>query len=96
MAVESIKRRCRGKREKSREQAPSSALLRRMSRLTRDGTAEPVTRDQIIRHERGQTKKNCSVDLEQDWQPYPVELYSAESDNCTYFNIIVLSTFVTG
>ena len=25
-----------------------------MSRLTRDGTAEPVSRDQILRHERGQ------------------------------------------
>ena len=25
-----------------------------MSRLTRDGTAEPVSRDQIVRHERGQ------------------------------------------
>ena len=25
-----------------------------MSRLTRDGTAEPVSRDQIIRRERGQ------------------------------------------
>ena len=25
-----------------------------MSRLTRDGTAEPVTRDQIMRHARGQ------------------------------------------
>ena len=25
-----------------------------MSRLTRDGTAETVSRDQIIRHERGQ------------------------------------------
>ena len=25
-----------------------------MSRLTRDGTAEPVSRDQILRHTRGQ------------------------------------------
>ena len=25
-----------------------------MSRLTRDGTAEPVSRDQILRRERGQ------------------------------------------
>ena len=25
-----------------------------MSRLTRDGTAEPVSRDQILRHARGQ------------------------------------------
>ena len=27
-----------------------------MSRLTRDGTAEPVSRDQILRRERGQGK----------------------------------------
>ena len=26
----------------------------KMSRLTRDGTAEPVSRDQILRHARGQ------------------------------------------
>ena len=25
-----------------------------MSRLTRDGTAEPISRDQILRHARGQ------------------------------------------
>ena len=36
-----------------------------MSRLTRDGTAETVSRDQITRRERGQGKVNfpCSVDL---------------------------------
>ena len=44
-----------------------------MSRLTRDGTAEPVSRDQILRHERGQgsTHFRCSADHEQDWHPYP-------------------------
>ena len=43
------------------------------SRLTRDGTAEPVSRDQILRHARGQGNINfpCSADHEQDWQPYP-------------------------
>ena len=46
-----------------------------MSRLTRDGMAEPVSRDQILRCETG-----CSADLyglcdhDQDWQPYPVDL----------------------
>ena len=30
------------------------SLSMEMSRLTRDGTAEPVSRDQILRHERGQ------------------------------------------
>ena len=34
-----------------------------MSRLTRDGTAEPVFRDQILRRERGQEKINLSVQL---------------------------------
>ena len=49
-----------------------------MSRLTRDGTAETVSRDQIIRHERGQGNIHCpcSADHEQDWQPYPVDPYS--------------------
>ena len=49
-----------------------------MSRLTRDGTAEPVSRDQILRHVRGQGNIHfsCSADHEQDWQPYPVDPYS--------------------
>ena len=39
-----------------------------MSRLTRDGMAEPVLRDQILRRERGQGKVNfpCSAFHEQD------------------------------
>ena len=49
-----------------------------MSRLPRDGTAEPVSRDQILRHERGQGNIHfsCSADQVQDWQPYPVDPYS--------------------
>ena len=49
-----------------------------MSRLTRDGTAEPVSRDQILRRERGQEHINfpCSADHVQDWQIYPVDPYS--------------------
>ena len=44
-----------GTREKSRKQAlVDSVWSMEMSRLTRDGTAEPVTRDQILRRERGQ------------------------------------------
>ena len=41
-----------------------------MSRLTRDGTAEPVSRDQILRHERGQENIHVSrsADHVQDWQ----------------------------
>ena len=37
--------------------------------MTRDGTAEPVSRDQILRRERGQGNVYfpCSADYEQDW-----------------------------
>ena len=51
------------------------SLSMEMSRLTRGGTAEPVSRDQILRHERGQgnIRFPCSADYEQDWQPYPVD-----------------------
>ena len=50
-----------------------------MSRLTRDGTAKPVSRDQILRRERGQGNIYfpCSADHEQGWQPYPVDPYSS-------------------
>ena len=34
-----------------------------MSRLTRDGTAEPVSRDQIPRHARGQGNTNFPVQM---------------------------------
>ena len=48
-----------------------------MGRLTRDGTAEPVSQDQILRREiqRGQDyiHFSCSADHVQDWQPYPVD-----------------------
>ena len=39
-------------------------LSMEMSRLTRDGTAEPVSRDQILRHVRGQGNIHfpCSAD----------------------------------
>ena len=44
----------------------------------RDGTVETVSRDQTLRHERGQGNINlpCSADHEQDWQPYAVDPYS--------------------
>ena len=54
-----------------------------MSRLARDGTVQPVSRDLIPRRERGQGKKinfSCSTDQEQDWQPHPVDLYSTVCD----------------
>ena len=45
-----------------------------MSRLTRNGTAEPVSRGQIIRHAWGEGNIYFpgSAGHEQDWQPYPV------------------------
>ena len=50
-----------------------------MSKLTRYGTAEPVSRDQILRRERGQGNFHfpSSADHEQDWQPNPVDPLSA-------------------
>ena len=60
-----------------------------MNRLTRDGTAELVSRDQILRHARGQGNIYfpCSADHEQDWQPYPVDPYSVIlCDDHTYIH----------
>ena len=59
--------------------------MRRISRLTRDGTAEPVSRDQILRRQQGQGNNHfpCS-DHEQDWQLYPVDPYSAICHDHTY------------
>ena len=59
-----------------------------MSRLTRDGTAEPVSRDQILRHECGQGNIpfSCSADHVQDWQPYPVDPYSCYVCDHTYIH----------
>ena len=57
-----------------------------MSRLMQDGTAEePVSRDQILRHVRGQGIIHfpCSSDHEQDWQPYSVDPYSSICDDHT-------------
>ena len=65
-----------------------------MSRLTRDGTAEPVSRDQILRHARGQGNIHfpCSADNEQDWQPYPVDPYSAICDDHTHIHTYYIHT----
>ena len=61
-----------------------------MSRLTWDGTAEPVSRDQILRHARveGDIHFPCSADHEQDWQPYPVDPYSVICDDHTHIHTI--------
>ena len=54
-----------------------------MNRLTRDGTAEPVSRDQILRRERGQGNVHfsCSADHQQNRQ---VDPYTAIFDDNTY------------
>ena len=46
------------------------SLSMEMGRLTRDGTVEPLLRDQILRRERGQGNIHspCSADHEEDWQ----------------------------
>ena len=61
-----------------------SAWVWRMSGLTRNRTAEPVSRDQILRRERRRKIYfSCSADHEQDWQPYPVDPNFAVSDDHT-------------
>ena len=59
-----------------------SARVWRMSRLTRDGTVEPVSRDQMPRREQRQGNMHlpCLVANEQDWQPCPVDPYSVIHD----------------
>ena len=62
-----------------------------MGRLTPDGTAEPVSRNQILRRERGQGNVHlpCSADHEEDWQPYPVDSYSCYMCDYTYLDTLV-------
>ena len=57
-----------------------------MSRLMRDGTAEPVSRDQSLRRDRGQGKNHfpCSADHEQDC--HPVDPYSCCMSDHTYIH----------
>ena len=48
-----------------------------------------VSRDQILRRERGQgnIQFSCSADHAQDWQPYPVDPYSCYMCDHTYIII---------
>ena len=61
-----------------------------MGRLTRDGAAEPVSQDQILRHVRGQGNIQFpgSADHVQDWQTYPVDPYSAICDDHTIHHVL--------
>ena len=60
-------------------------------RNSRERTAEPVSRDQILRCEREQGKKHIpySADHKQDWQPYPVDptLIALCDDHIIYIKI---------
>ena len=60
-----------------------------MTRLTRDGTAKPVSRDQILRREQGRGNINslCSADHEQVWQFDPVDPYSDDYTCILYLYI---------
>ena len=62
----------------------------RMSRLTQDGTAKLVSRDQMLRRERGQGNIHslCSADHEQVWQSYPVDPYSDDFTYILYLYIL--------
>ena len=64
-----------------------------MIRLTQDGTAKPVSRDQILRRERGQGNIHslCSSDHEQVWQFYPVGPYS---DDFTYILYLYIQQYL--
>ena len=55
-----------------------------------------VSRDQNLRHARGQGNIHfpCSADHEQDWQPYPVDPYSAICDDHTYIHTYILYNYI--
>ena len=60
-----------------------------MSRLTRDGTAETVSRYQILWHEQssqGNINFPCSADHERDWQPYPADPSTCYMCDHTYIH----------
>ena len=75
-----------GRNPISKHQIQPEYVCMEMSRLTRDGTAEPASRDLILRHERGQgnIRFSRSADHVQDWQPYPVDPYSCYMCDHTY------------
>ena len=68
------------------------SLSMEISRLTRDGTAKPVSRDHILRRERGQGNIHSlySTDQEQVWQSYPVDPYT---DDFTYILYLYIQQY---
>ena len=67
-----------------------------MSRRTQDGTAKPVSRDQILRRKwrQGNIHSVYSADHEQVWQSYLVDLYS-DGFTCILFVVVVVVVFLT-
>ena len=69
-----------------------------MSEVTRDGAAEPVSRDQILRRERDREKKPkklSSADHKKDWHPYPADPCPAENADHTKNSTIYRSFYST-
>ena len=59
---------------------------------TRDGTVKRNSRVQTLRRERGQRKLffPCQDDqVQEDWQPYPVDVQSIESDDHTHTHTVL-------
>ena len=69
----------------------SLSLSIEMGGLAWDGAAELVSRGQVFRRKRGQGNIPfpCSADHVQDWQPYPVDPYSAICDDHTYMHTYI-------
>ena len=63
-----------------------------MSELTPDRTVEPISREQILRRERGQGNIDfpCSPDHEQGWQSYPFDAHPAKSNDHTCILTVLL------
>ena len=60
-----------------------------MSRMTRGGTAESVSRNQVLRYQQGQKNIHLprSADYEQDKQPHSVDPHFAIYDDRTYIQL---------
>ena len=57
-------------------------------------SAEPISRDQILRRERGQGNINisCSAGNEQDWQPYAVDPLHVKNNKNNSLNLSLFNT----
>ena len=55
-----------------------------MSRLTRDGTAELASQDQILRGERRQGNTPSGANGDREIFPFPVQLTASKVDSLTW------------